>query len=242
MGDFHGDLEGEQVTFVRGAVADDGAVDIAAGFLVIEGVVLDIAHDVFGLNTLHQIADHAACQQRIFSGVFEIASVARLAGDVDAAADGHVVALRPKLPSDDVAVGLRCVDIPARGGPARRGQQRGVAAHHRGKANTDGRVLLVDAGNAETLDAADEPCSSVVVGRDGLAGPQRSPADAVHELDLFVERQLLLYQVGALVRRQRFVIPGVMLRRRLRRLLSAQRWRAEHGQRDQRAATTGAQG
>jgi len=55
--------------------------------------VLDVAHDVVGLETLHEIAAESSGEDGVFAEVFEIAPVARLACDIDASADGHVIAL-----------------------------------------------------------------------------------------------------------------------------------------------------
>ena len=64
----------------------------------------------------------------VFAGVLEVAAVARLAGEVHAAADGHVVALRAQLAPDDLAVQVGRVGIPRCGERDDGGEQRGVAA------------------------------------------------------------------------------------------------------------------
>ncbi len=61
--------------------------------------MLDVADDVLGLLALDAVADQRACEDGVFAHVLEGASVARLASQVDAAAEGHVVALaRSSLP------------------------------------------------------------------------------------------------------------------------------------------------
>ena len=106
-------MEGEQIGLLHGAFGDDGIDEVAAGFLVVHGVVLDVADDVLGLLALHQIADDGSGEERIFAGVFEGAAVARLAGEVDSAAESHVEALRAQLAADHGAVFASGFGIPA---------------------------------------------------------------------------------------------------------------------------------
>ena len=77
----------------------------------------------------------------------------------------------------------------------------------RGHAGADGGVSLLDVGDAETGNAEDLSGTAVIAGRDGIAFAQRTPADAVDELDLFVESELLDDEIGALVRAKRGVHP-----------------------------------
>ena len=101
IGEADGDLEGEEIAFARGTLVDGDVDGGAPGLLVVEGVVLDVAHDLVGLNAASEFADHGAGKNRIFAGVFEVAAVAWVAGDVDTAADGHVVAGVAQLAADD---------------------------------------------------------------------------------------------------------------------------------------------
>ena len=57
IGDGDADVEGEQIGFLHAAFGDDGVDEVAASLLVVHGVVLDVADDVLGLLTLHEIAD-----------------------------------------------------------------------------------------------------------------------------------------------------------------------------------------
>ena len=63
--------------------------------------MLDVAHDVLGLDAFFEVADHGAGEEGVFAGVLEVAAVARLADEVHAAADGHVEALCAELAADD---------------------------------------------------------------------------------------------------------------------------------------------
>ena len=112
MGHGDGDLEGEQVGLAHGARVEHGVEGVAAGLLVVERVVLDVAHDVVGLDAHGELADHGAGEDGVFAGVLEVAAVARLADEVHAAADGHVVALGAQLAADDRAEEEGGVGVP----------------------------------------------------------------------------------------------------------------------------------
>src|SRR6185437_13256984 len=99
----HADLEGQQVAFVRGALVYGNIDEVARGLLVIEGVVLDVPNHVLRLRALDELGDEFAGENRIFAQVFERSAVARLAGDIHAAAQGHVVALRAQFGTDQRA-------------------------------------------------------------------------------------------------------------------------------------------
>ncbi len=62
-----GDLEGEQVGLAQGAGIEDGVEGVAAGLLIVEGVVLDVAHDVVGLHAGGELADHGAGEDGVFA-------------------------------------------------------------------------------------------------------------------------------------------------------------------------------
>ncbi len=121
-----------------------------------------------------ELADHGSGEDGVFAGVLEVAAVARLADEVDAAADGHVVALGAQLAADDGAVEEGGVGIPARRHAEGGGQRRGVAALMGGHADADGGVGEVDVGNAEARDAGDEAGAAVVLGR-GVGTLRRTP-------------------------------------------------------------------
>jgi len=82
----------EQVALTHGTLVEQNVEDVAAGLLVIEGVVLDVAHDVVGLETLHEIAAEEFRRGWVFAEVFEIAPLRGSPCDIDASADGHVIA------------------------------------------------------------------------------------------------------------------------------------------------------
>ena len=116
IGDGDGDMKREEIGLLHAAFGDDGVDEVAAGFLVVHCVVLDVADDVLGLFALHQIADDGSGEQRVFAGVLEGAAISRLASEVDSAAESHVEALRAKLAADHRAECAGGLGIPARCG------------------------------------------------------------------------------------------------------------------------------
>ncbi len=137
------------------------------------------------LDAHDEVADGGSGEHGIFAGVLEEAAVAGVAGEIDAAADGLVVALGAELAADDIAVEVGGVGVPGGGGAEDGGEQGGVAGLGRGHADADGGVCLLERGDAEAGDADDLAGAAVVVCGDGIAFAQRAPADAVDELDLF---------------------------------------------------------
>jgi hypothetical protein len=92
--------------------------------------VLDVADDVLGLFALDAVADQRAGENGVFALVFEGASVARLAGEVGAAAEGHVVALGAQFAANERAVVAGGFGVPTGGCAEVGGQRGGVAAIH----------------------------------------------------------------------------------------------------------------
>ena len=113
VGDGDGDLEGEEVGFAHGFLVEQNVDDVAPGLLIVEGVVLDVVHDVLGEDAFFEMTGHGSGEHGIFTGVLEVAAVAGFASDVDAAADGHVEALGAEFAADDRAVEEGGVGVPA---------------------------------------------------------------------------------------------------------------------------------
>ena len=199
MSDADGDFEGEEVSFAKGAGGELGVQRVAAGLLGVEDVVLDVAHDVLGLNIVGEAADDEAGEDGVLAGVLEVAAVAGLADEVDAAADGHVVALVAELAADNGAVEGGGFRVPGGGEADDGGKEGGVAALAGGSAGAYGGVCEIDVGQAQAGNARDETGTAVVRGSDGRAGAEDAPAIAVDELDLFVEGHGLDHELGAAV-------------------------------------------
>src|ERR1017187_6190378 len=92
----------------------DNHVDfVATALLIVDGVMLDVADHMLRLLALDAIAYQGSRQNGIFAEVLEGASIARLASDVGAAAEGHVIALCTQLASNQSAVCTRGLRVPA---------------------------------------------------------------------------------------------------------------------------------
>src|SRR4029077_15664101 len=87
---------------------------IAPALLIVQGVVLDVPDHVLTLLALYPMTDHRAGENRVLAHVLERSAMARLAGQIPAAAQGHVVALRAQLTPDQRPVLLSEIDIPGR--------------------------------------------------------------------------------------------------------------------------------
>ncbi len=161
VGDADGDLKGEKIGFAHCLVVEQHVDLGAAGLLVVEGVVLDIAHDVLGEDALFKRSAHGSGEDGVFACVLEVAAVAGLAGNVDAAADGHVEAEGAEFAANDGTVEEGGVGVPTGGSAESGGKKRGIAALIGGHADTYGGVSEVDVGDAEARDAFHEACAEV---------------------------------------------------------------------------------
>ncbi len=74
--------------------------------------MFDVAHDLLILDAPHELAHHLPGQDGVFAVVLEIAAVTRLAGDVHAAADRHVVALVAEFAPNHGAVETSGLGVP----------------------------------------------------------------------------------------------------------------------------------
>ncbi len=116
-----GDLEGEQIGLPRRRLVHRHVQDLAAGLLVVQGEMLGGGDDMGALDAADRGARQGSGQQRVFAEVFEIAAVARFAGQVRAAGQHDVEALLPRLFADHRAA--RLDDRGVEGGG--QGQARG---------------------------------------------------------------------------------------------------------------------
>jgi hypothetical protein len=207
VGDVERDLEGEEVGLAHGAMVEMHVDGVAKGFLIVEGVVFDVADDLVGLDAAGEVADFGAGEEWVFAGVLEVAAVARLAHEVHASADGHVVALVAEFAADDGTVEEGGVGIPGGGEAEDGGKQGGIATVAGGHADTDGGVGEVDVGDVEAGNTRDEAGAAVVRGGDVIAAAEDAPAVAVDELNFLVEGHGLDDEVGALFGRQGGIHP-----------------------------------
>src|SRR6185437_581132 len=98
------------------ALADDGVVFVAPALLIVHGVVLDVANNMRRLLAFDAIANHGSGENGIFTHVLKCATAAKLADEIHAAAERHVVALGTQFAADHIAVFTSSVRVPARSG------------------------------------------------------------------------------------------------------------------------------
>ena len=87
----HGSLEGRQIDFVEGTVADLHVHLMAVGLIVVQRIVLHAGRDAFRLQTLHIGHHHARCKEGVLAHVFEIAAIERCAENVHTGTENHVL-------------------------------------------------------------------------------------------------------------------------------------------------------
>ena len=185
---------------------DDGA----AGFLVVEGVVLDVAHDLVGLDAAGE-SRRPWCR-RGWDLRRRIRSCGRCGDRGRGRRRRRWTCCSPvaQLAADDGAVEEERRPYPSC--RRRRGRKAagGVVAALRGEANADGGVGQVDAGNAEARDARDvagaAECSLCGI---SSAGAEAVPAGAVDEVHLLVEGHFVIIRSARCVGRERGIHPGL---------------------------------
>ena len=84
------DLEREQVRHPRGIAIDDCIVPVAARLKVVHRIMFRRGNHVVRLDARNLRADHRSGEQRIFAAIFKIATVARIALQIDSAREHHV--------------------------------------------------------------------------------------------------------------------------------------------------------
>ena len=170
--------------------------------------MLDVADYVLRLGAFDEFGDQGSGQDGVFAEILEGAAIAGFAGQVDAAAERHVVALGAQFGADQLAVFVGGIGIPAGGGRHVGGQGCGVAPVGAAGAHAVSCVAHVDAGNAQAGNAdlvADAAIGGHVLCSERIVGGH---ADAMQRGDLLVERHLFNDQVGAFVGRKAGVHPG----------------------------------
>jgi hypothetical protein len=154
------DLEGEQIRLAHGALVDDGVGIVAAFFLIVHRVVLDVADDVLILLALHLLSDERAGEDGVFAFVLEGAPVAWFAREVDAAAQRHGESLVAQLFGDERTVVISNFGVPAGCLGDAGGQSGSVAAVLAAASHAVGRVGYLEIGNAELRNAGDKSCAA----------------------------------------------------------------------------------
>src|SRR5450631_626418 len=180
--------------------------------------MLNVPNHMLSLRSTNHRRDHLPRENRILAHILKRPPVARLASQVHASAEGHVVTLRAQLASDQRSVFIASIEVPTR----RRGQiarqSCGVAAILPAIPYPVGCVRHLDRGDSETRNAHRITRASV-----RMYGQRTDRAEILHarpmqQEDLLVNRHLLYHQGGALIRRKTRIRPwGFAGRFRLRR-------------------------
>ena len=203
----HANLKRQHVAFARGTLADAHVHFLAATLLAVQGVVLDVRDHMLRTFAADALANECAGEHRIFAHVLKGATVARIARDVGAAAERHVVALRAQLLADERAVSARSFGVPAgRGNQCWKLSAVEVAAVGGAEANAVGSVVHLNAwdahialmrGAAESFQRA--AVALVLHGQDLRRHILPSGhAFAVYQHDFLVQRHFVQHHVGAL--------------------------------------------
>ena len=123
-----GDLEGQQVAFARRGFGDVHADGALLGLLGVQRIMLDGGHHMLVLDAADGFARQRAGQQRVFAQIFEIAAIARLARQVDAAGQQHIQAAGARILGDGRAAVIGDLRVPAGRQRQAGGQGGGVLA------------------------------------------------------------------------------------------------------------------
>ena len=198
-----GDLEREQVGLaVRGRI-DERVEPVAVGLVAVQREVLDRRDHALALDPGDRLAGEHAAEQRVLGQVLEVAPVARVAREVDAARQHHVEAAAARLAADHRARGARQRRVEARAqGDAGRQRGGGVARPVARVGDAEARVAHQQRRDAEALDPRDVARAHrdargdalVAVGHD-VAGPH----DADEEREALLVGHLGLGLAGSFV-------------------------------------------
>src|SRR5215469_10468689 len=143
------DLEGEQIALAHGPLVDVYVNRVAAAFLIVQRIVLDVSKHMLRLSSLDQLSHHAAGQDRVFTHVLKRSPIAWLPREIDAAAERHVVALVAEFAPDESSVLISGFQIPACCCAQIRRQRSGIAAVLTALPDAVGSIGHLDIGNSE---------------------------------------------------------------------------------------------
>jgi hypothetical protein len=192
----NGDLEGQQVGLPRRIRRHVSAGNHPAGFLVVQGEVLGGGGHAGALDAPDRGAVQGPGQQRVFAEIFEVAAVARLAGDVGAAGQQDIEALLPRLLADHGAAVEQQLGVEGGGQGEAGGQGGGVVMLAAGVGHAQAGVALPDIRNAQARNAV-EVAGDTRDARRAVMHHARHVA--VQQAVFLVSRHLRLQQVGAFV-------------------------------------------
>ncbi len=105
-------LESQQIAFAHRLFGDVGAHRVAPGFLIVQCEVFDRRNDIDVLRAVNGFARHRPGQQGILADIFESASAARVARQIDAARQHDVKALVARFGADHRAARICHRSVP----------------------------------------------------------------------------------------------------------------------------------
>ena len=149
----HANLERQQIAFSHRTLIDVGVDGIAPTLLIVHRVMLDVANDVLSLRSPNQRSDHSPGEDWVLAQVLKRAAIARLASQIHASAEGHIVALRSQFATDQRSILIGCIQVPTRGCGQIGGQGGGVAAILPALPHSVGGVGHLNRGYPQTWNA-----------------------------------------------------------------------------------------
>ena len=193
-------LKGEQVALPRRPFVDIHIDPTASALLVIERIVFDVADDVLRLNSGDQPGHYGPCQHGVFAQILKRPPVARFARNIHAAAERHIVALRPQLTPDERTIFKCCRGIPACRQRHIGGQGCRIAPVLRAASHAVSRVAHIERRNPQPRNPNPVAPATVRQGGHGSKRIEHRHPISMQELDLLVQRHFFHHQIGALVR------------------------------------------
>src|SRR6266576_2253507 len=157
----YADLESEKVTLAHCSLVDVHVYGVTSTFLVVQGIVLDVADDVLVLRALDDLSNDFASQDRVLAHVLERTAIAGFAGDVHASPQRHVVTLRAQLAADQRSILMRSIQIPAGRASHARGERRRITSVLSTHSDAVGGVGHLNRGNPQTRNRYDVTSAAV---------------------------------------------------------------------------------
>lgn len=195
-----GDFKRQEVGFAQRRHVDPGVEHRAASLRVIEREMLDRRDHVLVLDAADRRANHRSGEQRVLTRIFEIATVARIAGEIDTAAENDVEALAPGLVANHRAMRIGQPRLPAGGYGEAGGKRRRLIGRAPIERRGDAEAAI---GFPQRRDA--EPGNALYIADHRLAVRRIDPA--LCQAQLFRGCHPGQHEIGAHIRRQHRVHP-----------------------------------
>ena len=207
------DFERQQIGHAHRRIADHRVDGVPVRLLIVDRVMLDRGDDVIGLDAGDLVADDRAGEQRILPAIFEIAAVARIAQQIDAAREHDVEARIMRFAADHRAAGVRQFGVPGCRRSDTGGQGGSLALFLRGPLgrHADPGIGLPLRRDAETRDAGNIAGRSLPrLGRLGIVALPGAAEIAEHQRQLFLLGHGPEQRRGALIDGERTIHPRAL--------------------------------